>query len=59
MTIGAHLAGGDEAIEAAAGTEIDDPRAWLQSAHREGVAHAGKRLDCRVRQNGDDSGVIA
>jgi len=59
LACGADLSRGDEAVETTPRPEIDNTLAGLQSAERERVADAGKRLDRAVRHSGDDRVVIA
>ena len=51
--------GGDEAVEPAAGSEVDQALAGLQRPHGERVADAGEGLDGPIRQRVDDLGRVA
>ena len=59
LACGSDLSRDDEAVETTPRPEIDNTLARLQSAERERVADAGKRLDRAVRHSGDDRVVIA
>src|SRR5437763_14912416 len=58
-TLGSDLSGGDNAVEATARPEIDDPLSGSQRALRERIADAGERFDGTVRQSGDDRICVA
>jgi hypothetical protein len=57
--LGADLSGGDEAVETAAGPEIDHPLPGVQCALRERIAYTRKRLNGGLRHSGDNLLVVA
>ena len=59
LAFGPDLFGGDEAVEAATRTEIDDAFSRPQRTLRKRIAYPGKCPDCAIWHSGDHGIVIA